>query len=86
MSENASSTAGLAGFAKMVIRASFEGLSYDPEDLQDLARKHGLLVEEAFDPKIHKDETGFAKPGDPWLVFAGPLAGNFPDPLAHMRD
>ncbi|MDQ0135726.1 hypothetical protein J2T08_003647 [Neorhizobium galegae] len=76
----------LVEFAKEVIHVAFEGGSLDGGDIQEMALKHGLIAEERFDPKIHKDTFGNdAAPGDQWFVFAGPLASDFPNPLAHME-
>jgi hypothetical protein len=65
--------ADLVAFAKEIIRESWEGCD-NGEAIHDAAVKHGLLRETQFNPKVHKDPNGYAEPGDPWFVFAGPLA------------
>mgnify|MGYP003657416314 CR=1 FL=1 len=85
--QNQSSTTGLVAFAREIIRGAWEGDSFDGAEIQEMAEKHGLIVKEpgGFDPAKHKDRYGDAEPGDEWYALAGPLAGDFPQPLAHME-
>lgn len=61
---------GLADFANSVIQIAFEGGSLDGWEIQDMALKHGLLIETKFDPAKHEDLEGYAEKGDPWFVLS----------------
>ncbi|PBB75191.1 hypothetical protein CK227_10390 [Mesorhizobium sp. WSM4308] len=64
----------IEAFAKELIRASWEGCD-GGDIIQEMAEKHGLIKSVPFDPAKHTDDTGYSGIGDPWFVFAGPLAG-----------
>lgn len=64
--------AALIAFAKEGIRASWEGSEVDSNELQDLARKHGLVADVPYDPAVH----GPHEDGAPTMQFAGPLASD----------
>jgi hypothetical protein len=66
--------ASLIAFAKEALRSSWEGFEVDSHVLQDMARRHGLIADEPYDPEAHGENDVDAEPGDPWMVFAGPLA------------
>lgn len=67
------SAEALVEFAKDMIACSREGGSADGAYIEERATELGLLVEESFDPSRHKDPDGYAKEGDPWFVYHGPL-------------
>jgi hypothetical protein len=61
----------IAAFAKTLIGYAFEGSGADGGNIQDLAVKHGLLVETTYDPKEHgTDALWCSEPGDPWFVYS----------------
>ncbi len=69
----------LCDFARWVIReGALEALDLSGEDILDEAVKRGILKEVEYNPAIHGD-SDYAKPGDPWFVFASDqLKGSAP--------
>lgn len=62
-------SAGLARFARAVLRFLWDGCDLDGGDIQHLALKHGLIGRTRFDPAKHSDHLGVgAVPGDEWFV------------------
>lgn len=62
-------TPKLAGFAREVLGALWEGYDLDGADIQELGLKYGLITREAFDPEKHTDHLGVGVyPGDEWFV------------------
>lgn len=55
-------------FAHDIIAGSFDGSAFEGCEIQDIAVKHGILKQVAYDPKAHgrSDEL---EPGDPWFEF-----------------
>lgn len=68
--------AQLVEFARWVIRESaFAGCDLQGDEVQEKAVALGLLREEAYEPEKHQATTCFeGDPGDPIMLFAGPLA------------
>lgn len=61
-------------FAKEVIQVAFDGGSLDGGEIQEMAVKHGLLVEESYDPEKHgEDRLGEFEEGDQYYVYADVL-------------
>ncbi|WP_227369863.1 hypothetical protein [Halomonas sp. M20] len=55
----------LAKFAQEAFDSCFDGLDWDGAAIQEHGEKLGLLVPEAFDPKVHNSELGaICEPGD----------------------
>ena len=59
---------GLQKFARELLTASFEGCSFDGDDIQQLALKHDLTRVEKYDPEIHYYCDGISE-GDNYHFF-----------------
>lgn len=59
----------VAEFAKECLQVAFEGCGLDGGDIQDLAVKHGLIEQVAFDPSKHYDPEGVTEDGDQWFAY-----------------
>jgi len=84
---NDSSTTGLIAFAKQAIRTAWSGGTLDSGKIQEMAEIFGLVAKlpDSFDVgQLDKDSSGSPSPGE-WYTFIGPLAPDFPEPLAHME-
>jgi hypothetical protein len=56
-------------FCRKVVAECWLGHGMDGEDIQDLALKHGLLVETVFNPKIHSSDWD-NEAGDKWFTLS----------------
>ena len=61
------SNMNLAEFARECIQTAFEGYDLSGGDIQELAIKHGLIHQVAFDPARHHDPDNLTKEGDVWF-------------------
>ncbi len=64
--------AALAAFAKEVVSEALADNVYDCVDIQETALKHGLLLEQPYDPNNprHEPDAEYVAIGDPYLVYA----------------
>lgn len=61
----------LVRFAHALLKDTFDGVVYDPEDIQALALEHGLLLKSFYDPDRHGTAgLEYCNPGDDWYEFA----------------
>ena len=51
------------------MRSMWKNWELDPADLQDTAKKYGIIKEEPYDPEKHGERED-VEPGDSWFVLA----------------
>ena len=56
-------------FAKEIIQCMIDDCVTDGFDVQELAMRHGLIVDVPYDPIVH-GESDCCEPGDSWFVFS----------------
>jgi hypothetical protein len=56
----------LRAFVAEVMQRAWEGYDLEGGEAEDLAKKHGLLREEPYDPDRHGESEFEIEPGDPW--------------------
>lgn len=66
---------GLQKFARELLIASFDGCSFDGDDIQTLALKHGLVRIEPYNPDIHYYFDAVSE-GDDYYCFNEVIGGN----------
>lgn len=61
----------MAQFVKWAMQEGpWSGNELDGADVQDKARKLGLLVKTQYDPEVHGESEFDIEPGDDWFVLA----------------
>lgn len=58
-------------FVRRILQGTFDGETFDPEDIQGLAVECGLLVKTYYDPERHGTAgLEYCNPGDDWYELA----------------
>lgn len=66
---------GLQKFARELLCASFEGCSFDGDDIQQLALKHELVRIEKYNPDVHYYHDAISE-GDDYYCFNEVIESN----------